>query len=95
MIRYLLCTAPLALVATAAISAAQAAPVPQFGDPVAIADGVTLDPMLDARLRWEDVDATTKSADAVTLRVRAGVELKHKASGLSFLAEGVGTVAMD
>jgi hypothetical protein len=33
---------------------------PQFGDPVALAMG-DADPMLDARLRWEDVDATSKS----------------------------------
>jgi hypothetical protein len=26
-----------------------------------IGDGVTFDPMLDARLRWEDVDAATKA----------------------------------
>jgi hypothetical protein len=88
---YLLTAAPLALIA----AAAQAAPAPKFGDPVPFAEGVTFDPMLDARLRWENVDTPTKDADAVTLRVRAGGEIKHKASGLSLLAEGVGTVAFN
>lgn len=91
MIRHLLAAAPVALVAA---TAAQAAPAPRFGDPVPFADGVTFDPMLDARLHWEDVDATTKSADAVTLRLRAGGEIRHKASGLSLLAEGTGTLAL-
>jgi hypothetical protein len=68
---------------------------PQFGDPVTIGDGVTFDPMLDARLRWEDVDAITKRADAVTLRTRLGFEVKDTHSHLSFLAEAVGTVALD
>jgi len=93
MIRYLLTAAPVALIATAAHGAP--APKPQFGDPVPFAEGMTFDPIVDARLRWEDVDATTKSADAVTLRVRAGAEVKHKASGLSALVEGSGTVALD
>ncbi len=92
MIRTLLTAAPVALIATA--TAAQAAPAPKFGDPVPFAEGMTFDPMLDARLRWEDVDATAKTADAVTLRVRAGGEIKHKASGLSVLAEGTGTLAL-
>lgn len=92
MIRYLCAAAPAILVAA---QAQAAAPAPHFGDPVPFADGVTFDPILDARLRWEDVDATTKSADAVTLRVRAGAEIKDKASGLSALVEGTGTVALD
>lgn len=93
MIRYLLTAAPVALIATNAYAAA---PAPKFGDPVPFADGaMTFDPIVDARLRWEDVDATTKSADAVTLRVRAGAEIKHKASGFSALVEGTGTVALD
>lgn len=75
--------------------AAQAAPAaPQFGDPVPLAAGLTLDPMLDARLRWEDVDATSKSADAVTMRLRAGFELKEASSHLALLAEANGTLAM-
>ena len=68
---------------------------PQIGDPITIGDGVTFDPMLDMRLRWEDVDATSKSADAVTLRTRLGFEIKDTHSHLGFLAEAVGTVALD
>lgn len=75
---------------------ADTAPSPShFGDPVAIGDGVTFDPMLDARLRWEDVDAGSKTADAVTLRTRLGLEVKDAHSHLRFLAEAVGTVALD
>lgn len=92
MIRYLLTAAPVALIATHAYAAA---PAPKFGDPVPFAEGMTFDPIVDARLRWEDVDATSKKADAVTLRVRGGAEIKHKASGLSVLVEGTGTVALD
>lgn len=63
------------------------------GDPVKVADGVTFDPIVDARLRYEAVDTPTLDADAVTLRLRAGFELKHS-SGLSFLAESEGTLAL-
>jgi Alginate export len=63
------------------------------GDPVKIGDGVTLDPIIDSRLRYESVDTPTLEADALTLRMRAGAELKF-ASGLSFLAEGEGTLAL-
>jgi hypothetical protein len=87
-----LCAALAVGLATPAL--ADTAPT-RFGDPVSIGDGVTFDPMLDARLRWEDVDATTKSADAVTLRTRLGFEVKDTHSHLSFLAEAVGTVALD
>lgn len=64
------------------------------GDPIAIGDGVTLDPILAARLRYETVDAANfpNSADALTLRARAGAELK--VSGFSILAEGEGTLAL-
>ena len=46
------------------------------------------------RLRYETVDQdnVAESADAATLRVRAGAELK--ASGFAFLAEGEGTLAL-
>lgn len=88
---YLLAAAPLVMLAT---SAHAAAPAPQFGDPIKVADGWTIDPMLDARLRWEDVDATTKSADAVTMRVRAGVEVKEASSHLSVLVEGAGNLGL-
>lgn len=72
---------------------ALAAPAPQFGDPVTVGEGLSIDPIIDARLRWEHVDQPTTDADAVTMRVRAGAELKH-ASGLSLLVEGEGTLAL-
>ena len=64
------------------------------GDPVTVAEGVTFDPILAARLRYETVDQANfpNSADALTLRARVGGELKS--SGFSFLAEGEGTVAL-
>lgn len=80
--------APLALA-----HPAFAAPAPQFGDPIPVGDGLTIDPIVDARLRWEHVDQTATDADAVTLRLRSGAEFKH-ASGLSLLAEGEATLAI-
>jgi len=73
---------------------ATAAPAAQFGGPVVVSDALSIDPIVDARLRWEHVDQPTSDADAVTVRLRAGAELKH-ASGLSLLAEGEGTLAID
>lgn len=78
------CAAPVALA-----HPAFAAP----GDPVKIGSGLTLDPIVEGRLRYEGVDTPVLDADAVTLRLRAGAELKH-ASGLSLLAEGEGTLAL-
>ncbi len=59
-----------------------------------VGDGLTLDPIIDARLRYEHVDTPTLDADAATLRLRAGAELKHK-SGFAVLVEGEGTLAFD
>ena len=78
-----------ALIAMAATSPALAAP----GDPVKLPDGFTLDPIIEGRLRYEKVDMQTLDAQAVTLRLRAGAELKH-ASGLALLAEAEGTLAL-
>ena len=64
-----------------------------LGAPVPAGGGFTFDPIIDARLRYEGVDTPTLDADAATLRVRAGAELKHK-SGLSLLAEAEGTLAV-
>lgn len=72
---------------------AWAAQAPPFGSAVKVSDTLTIDPIFDARLRWEHVDQTTADADAVTIRVRSGAELKH-ASGLSVLAEGEGALAL-
>src|SRR5689334_2721410 len=59
-----------------------------------IGEGITLDPILAARLRYEAVDQDNISAgaDAVTARVRAGFELKS--GPIFFLAEGEGTLAL-
>lgn len=78
------CAAPIALA-----QPALAAP----DDPVKVADGLTIDPIVDMRLRYEAVDMPTLNADAVTLRLRAGAEVKH-ASGISLLAESEGTLAI-
>jgi len=70
---------------------ALAAPKP--GDPIAVGAGFTIDPIIDGRLRWENVNTPTVDADAVTIRVRAGAELKH-ASGISILAESESTLGI-
>lgn len=64
------------------------------GAPVEIGEGLSLDPILAARLRYETVDQDNfpDSAEALTLRGRAGAELK--ASGFSLLAEAEGTLAL-
>ena len=63
------------------------------GDPVKVADGLSLDPIVEGRLRYERVDQPATDADAVTLRLRAGFELKHE-SGLSLLAESEATLGI-
>jgi hypothetical protein len=82
------------LTAGAIALAASEAHAQELGVPVAIADGVTVDPILAARLRYEAVDQANlpDEADAVTLRARAGLELK--AAGFSLLAEGEGSWAL-
>ncbi|NJM51040.1 MAG: porin [Sphingomonadales bacterium] len=62
------------------------------GDPVAIAKGVTLDPIFDATLRYEGVDQPATDADALTVRLRSGLEIAS--NGFSFLAEAEGTLAL-
>lgn len=64
------------------------------GDPVQVGDGFSIDPIIDLRLRYEGVDTPALGADAVTLRVRAGAELRH-ASGLAVLTETESTLALD
>ena len=63
------------------------------GDPVKIGEGVTIDPQLEARLRYETVDTPLLDATAVTLRARAGIELA--VGKFALLAEGEGTVALE
>lgn len=64
------------------------------GEPVEFADGATFDPILDLRLRYETVDQENapQTADALTIRSRAGFEVA--ASGFSFLAEAESTLAI-
>ena len=57
------------------------------GDPVVLGSGVTLDPLVDLRVRYAEIDQPAVDAQAIVARLRAGIELRH-ASGLSFLAEG-------
>lgn len=63
------------------------------GDPIAIADGLSLDPIIDARISYEHVDQPASDADALTIRVRSGIELKSD-SGFSFLAESEATLGI-
>jgi hypothetical protein len=73
---------------------AYAAPKPVFGDPVKVSDTITIDPILDARLRYERVETPTVDADAATLRLRGGFEIKHAPSHLAILAEATGTLGI-
>ena len=61
---------------------------------VAHAQDVTLKPLSEARLRYESVDqdGLATEADALTLRIRAGVEAK--AGRWSALVEGQGNLAI-
>ncbi|VWX60209.1 alginate export family protein [Sphingorhabdus sp. 109] len=63
------------------------------GDPVVVAEGLTLDPIFDARLAYEHVDQPLTSADSLTLRTRAGLELASDI-GLSFLVESEATLGI-
>lgn len=54
-------------------------------------DELRLKPLLDARLRYEDVEQPTMDAEALTFRLRAGAEAKL--DHFSLLAEAEGTVA--
>lgn len=81
--KYLFTVAALALA-----QPALAAP----GDPIKIGEGVTLDPIIDGRLRYEHVDQPATDADAVTIRLRAGAEIKL--SHFSMLAESEATLAI-
>jgi len=84
--RFLFCAVLPTIAATPAAANA--------GDPVEVADGVTIDPIVDLRLRYESVDqdSAADSADALTARLRAGFEVA--ADGFSFLAEGEGTLGL-
>ncbi|MDY7097702.1 MAG: alginate export family protein [Pseudomonadota bacterium] len=87
----LIASACVALLSTTAAVPAIAGPL----DPVELGEGVTLDPILDARLRLETADQSTQAdtATSVTVRARAGAELKI--SGFSIIAEGEFTGALE
>ncbi len=59
-----------------------------------LAEPIKLKPLIDARLRYESVEqvGTIKDADALTVRLRTGVEAKT--GPFSFLIEGEGTLAI-
>jgi hypothetical protein len=61
----------------------------------ALADPITIKPILDARLRYERVDQEplARDADAVTARLRAGFEARTGA--FAFLAEAEATLAIN
>ncbi|MEG3152290.1 alginate export family protein [Sphingomonas sp. ZT3P38] len=60
----------------------------------AIAGPVTLKPLIDARLRYEHVDQAplTRDADAVTMRIRSGIEAKT--GDFTLLAESEAVLAI-
>ncbi len=83
--------------AAAALAAPLAVVHPAYakpGDPIPIKEGTSFDPIIEGNLRYETVDQDNiaKSADALTMRLRAGGELKI--GGLGILAEAEGTLAM-
>ena len=61
----------------------------------ALANPITLKPLIDARLRYEHVkqDAIIRDADAVTVRLRTGFEAKT--GDFAFLAESEAVLAID
>ena len=83
------------LFAASAILAASSTPaLAGVGDPIQLGNDTTLDVIANARLRYESVDqdGAANNADAVTARLRAGVELKNGI--FTLLAEGEGTFAI-
>jgi hypothetical protein len=88
---YFLASALAAFATPAYAATAHAKP----GDPVPFGDGMTFDPIIDLRLRYEDVDLDSpdRDAEALTARLRAGFEVRHE-SGFALLAEGEGTLAI-
>ncbi|MEO1729725.1 MAG: alginate export family protein [Pseudomonadota bacterium] len=96
--RYTISTlAVLACLTSAAPAFAQdeAEKKPRPFDPVAIGDGVTLDPLLNMRLRVETADQSSfpEEASSITVRTRAGADIKW--NNFSFLVEGEGTFQID
>ena len=104
--RNLACAGGLLLSVAGAPALAEAAPADPvvtkeaakapFGGPIKADGGWTLDPIMDARLRYESVDQDQigREADAITLRLRAGIEVKTPA-GVLLLAEMEGTAGIE
>ncbi len=86
-IKYPLQTALTAIIAVSAPSLACA----KTGDPIAVGRGLTIDPIFDLRTSFEHVDQPVTDADALTIRLRSGVEIASD-TGFSFLVEGEGTL---
>ncbi len=63
------------------------------GDPIPLGPGITFDPIVDGRLRYERVELPTADADALTMRIRAGGEVR--AGHWSLLAESEATLGID
>lgn len=84
----------LLLGAAGTAHAGDKAPATPSRKAIALGDGVTLEPVIDARLRWEDVDQPPRTGVAITLRVRAGAELRHAPSHLALLAEVTSTTPL-
>lgn len=81
-----------AAVATAMVLAGAQPALAAAGEPIQLGSGITFDPIIDGRLRYEHVDQPTRDADAVTLRFRTGAEFR--ANRLSFLAESEATLGV-
>ena len=64
------------------------------GDPVKVSEDLTIDPIIDGLLRYEhvDQDQIDRDADALTMRMRAGAEVRSH--GFAVLAEAEGTLAI-
>ncbi|WP_374410451.1 alginate export family protein [Novosphingobium colocasiae] len=78
-----------------ALSLAAAPAFAKPGDPIKVSDDLTIDPIVEGRLRYEHVDQdklpVPLDADAVTMRLRVGAEFRM--NNLSILVEGEGTLA--
>lgn len=64
----------------------------KIGDPVDVGNGVKIDPIVDARIRYETVDEPVLDADAVTIRLRSGLQISK--NGFSILGEIESTLAI-
>ncbi|MBW8754931.1 MAG: alginate export family protein [Sphingomonadales bacterium] len=86
---------PCRLLAAAALAAPLGLAQPAWakaGDAVIVAEDVTIDPIIDGRLRYEQVDQPATDAHALTMRLRAGAEITSH--HLSLLVEGEGTLGL-